>query len=82
MNNFETVTVCAAAGAGLPWKYFPTVPGSIVVIGTFPVAPGLRVAQNDAAGGQDRESDLYRGVRHGESSMMNSRECRKHRKLL
>jgi hypothetical protein len=43
MNNFGTVTVCA--GAGLPWKYFPTLPGSIVVIGTFPVAPGLRVAQ-------------------------------------
>jgi len=69
MNNFGTVTVCAAAGAGLPWKHFPTPPGSIVVIGTFPVA-------NDAAGGQDRESDLYRGVRHGESSMM------KHLKLM
>jgi hypothetical protein len=40
----------AAAIPGLPWKHFLTPLGSVVVIGTFPVAAELACCANKAAG--------------------------------
>jgi hypothetical protein len=42
--------LCAAAVAELRWKHFPTPLGSIVVIGTFPVAAEPACCANEAAG--------------------------------
>jgi hypothetical protein len=36
--------------AALPWEHFPTAPGSIVVIGTFPVAAEPACCANEATG--------------------------------
>jgi hypothetical protein len=42
--------LCTAAVAGLRWKHLLTPPGSIVVIGSFPVAAEPVCWANEAAG--------------------------------
>ncbi len=42
--------LCTAAMAGLRWKHLLTPPGSIVVVGPFPVAAEPACCANEAAG--------------------------------